>query len=143
MIGMSLGNVATRSLIRKVSLERLLLVANMVSAASATVLLAVTLFGYLTLAGLLALMFLFALGAGASSPAALSKALGVDAALVGSAAGLYGFMQMAVGALCTFAVGFGHDQALAAACVLTGAMILGQAALWGALRWERRRMPAA
>jgi DHA1 family bicyclomycin/chloramphenicol resistance-like MFS transporter len=137
MVGMSLGNALTRHLIRKVSLERLLIAANLVSMASAMTLLVVTLIGALTVAGVMGPMFLFALGAGASSPAALTKALGVDSTLIGSAAGLYGFTQMAVGALCTFAVGIGQNPALAAACVLTVAAVLGQAGLWVALGSER------
>ena len=137
MVGMSLGNALTRHLIRKVSLERLLIAANLVSMASAMTLLVVTLIGALTVADVMGPMFLFALGAGASSPAALTKALGVDSTLIGSAAGLYGFTQMAVGALCTFAVGIGQNPALAAACVLTVAAVLGQAGFWVALGSER------
>lgn len=137
MVGMSLGNALTRHLIRKVSLERLLIAANLMSMASAMALLVVTLIGALTVADVMGPMFLFALGAGASSPAALTKALGVDSTLIGSAAGLYGFTQMAVGALCTFAVGIGQNPALAAACVLTVAAVLGQAGFWVALGSER------
>ena len=105
---------------------------------SALALLALTLAGAMTITNVIGLMFLFTAGAGASSPAALSKTLGVESRLVGSAAGLYGFMQMAVGALCTLAVSIGRDQALAAAVVLTGAMLLGQAGLWLAKAAQRR-----
>ncbi len=78
-------------------------------------------------------MLLFTLGAGMASPAALTKAVSVDPALTGSAAGLYGFSQMAIGALCTSLAGLGHDPALASASVLAAAGILGQAAFWMAL----------
>jgi MFS transporter, DHA1 family, multidrug resistance protein len=138
MVGMSVGNVITRNLIKRVSLDRLLIGANLLSTLSAASLLAVTLAGAMTISNVIGLMFLFAIGAGATSPAALSKALGVESRLVGSASGLYGSMQMVVGALCTFAVGFGHDQALSSAVVLTVAMVCGQAGLWVALVASRR-----
>jgi MFS transporter, DHA1 family, multidrug resistance protein len=143
MVGMSVGNVITRNLIRRVSLDRLLIGANLLSTASAAALLVVTLFGAITIVNVIGLMFLFSVGAGATSPAALSKALDVDSRLVGSAAGLYGSMQMIVGALCTFAVGMGQDQALASATVLTIAMVAGQAGLWMALTASRPRAAAA
>jgi MFS transporter, DHA1 family, multidrug resistance protein len=143
MVGMSVGNVITRNLIRRVSLDRLLIGANLLSTVSAVALLVVTLFGAITIVNVIGLMFLFSVGAGATSPAALSKALDVDSRLVGSAAGLYGSMQMIVGALCTFAVGMGQDQALASATVLTIAMVAGQAGLWMALTASRPRAAAA
>jgi MFS transporter, DHA1 family, multidrug resistance protein len=143
MVGMSVGNVITRNLIRRVSLDRLLIGANLLSTVSAVALLVVTLFGAITIVNVIGLMFLFSVGAGATSPAALSKALDVDSRLVGSAAGLYGSMQMIVGALCTFAVGIGQDQALASATVLTIAMVAGQAGLWMALAASRPRAAAA
>jgi MFS transporter, DHA1 family, multidrug resistance protein len=143
MVGMSVGNVITRNLIRRISLDRLLIGANLLSTLSAASLLVVTLAGAMTIYSVIGLMFLFAIGAGATSPAALSKALGVESRLVGSASGLYGSMQMVVGALCTFAVGLGHDQALSAAVVLTVAMVCGQAGLWVALAASRRSTPAA
>ncbi len=140
MVGMALGNALTRQLIRRVSIDRLLIAANVVSMASALALLVVTLIGALTVADVMGPMFLFALGAGASSPAALTKALGVESKLIGSAAGLYGFTQMAVGALCTFAVGIGQNPALAAACVLAVAAVSGQLGFWFALGWGQSRV---
>lgn len=125
IIGMSVGNALTRRLIRTVSADRLLLAGAWLSILSALCLLAVVTAGLGSVASIVGLVSLFALGAGLASPAALSRALSVDAHLVGSAAGLYGFGQMAVGALCTWAVGFGQDPAFAAAAVLSAAALLG------------------
>ncbi|TAM34028.1 MAG: Bcr/CflA family efflux MFS transporter [Burkholderiaceae bacterium] len=137
MLGMALGNAVTRYLVRRVALERILIAANALSVASALALFVVVLLGDLTVVDLVGLLFVFTLGAGAASPAALTKALGVDSRLVGSAAGLYGFTQMAVGALCTSLVGIGHSAALASAIILTVAAALGQAAFWVGVRCER------
>ena len=125
IVGMSVGNALTRRLIRSVSADRLLMAGAWLSLGSAASLLLVVASGAVSVAWIVGLVSLFAVGAGLASPAAMSRALGVDAHLVGSAAGLYGFGQMAVGALCTYAVGFGRDPALAAAVVLSTAALLG------------------
>jgi len=82
----------------------------------------------------LALLLVFNVGAGMTSPAALTRTLSVHPGLVGSAAGLYGAIQMVVGALCTAAVGLGHDPALAMASVLVVASTLSQLGFRDALR---------
>ncbi|EIK97100.1 Bcr/CflA subfamily drug resistance transporter [Pseudomonas sp. M47T1] len=125
IVGMSVGNALTRRLIRTMSVDRLLLVGALLSIASALSLLAVVMAGGVSVAWIVGLVSLFAVGAGLASPAAMSRALSVDAHLVGAAAGLYGFGQMAVGALCTFAVGFGHDPAFSAAAVLSTSALIG------------------
>jgi DHA1 family bicyclomycin/chloramphenicol resistance-like MFS transporter len=133
--GMAIGNAVTRQLSRSVRVERLLVVANLVSVVSAIAFLVIVWLDTMTVWNVIGLMFMFALGAGATSPAALSKALGVaPVAVIGSAAGLYGFLQMAVGATCITALGIASNPAWAAACVLTVAMVASQSALWLALR---------
>lgn len=135
MVGMAMGNAITRHLSRRVRTERLLIAANLAGMVSAIAFLVIVRLEAMTVWNVVGLMFLFALGAGATSPAALSKALGVaPVAVIGSAAGLYGFLQMAVGATCTFALGIAADPAWAAACVLTAAMVVSQSAIWMALR---------
>ncbi|WP_374605922.1 multidrug effflux MFS transporter [Diaphorobacter nitroreducens] len=138
MVGMAIGNALTRRLALSMRLGRLLVWGNAVSVACALVFLALELLGYLTLEATVGLMLLFVLGAGMASPAALSKVLTVDARHVGAAAGLYGFAQMALGALFTLLVGWGSNPALASSCVLLGAALVGQGCLQFALRREKR-----
>ena len=133
MGGMALGNALTGRLIRTVKLERLLLTGNAISVASAAVLLGVLLSGHLSVAAVLGLMFVFTCGAGMTSPAALTKAVSVDPHRVGSAAGLYGFTQMVVGAICTWLAAMGANPAVSALTVLLSAAALGQVAFWVAL----------
>ena len=71
-------------------------------------------------------MTLFTIGSGMTSPAALAKALGVHPQLTGSAAGVYGFAQMAVGGICTMAASVGDNPSLSAFSVLLIAGMLGQ-----------------
>jgi len=80
------------------------------------------------------LMIVYCIGAGMCSPAVSTLSISVDPRLIGSAAGLYGFLQMTIGAACTTLAGIGHDPAVAACAVLVGASLLAQAAFRVALR---------
>jgi MFS transporter, DHA1 family, multidrug resistance protein len=132
--GIWLGSALTSRLVARLPLGRVLVGANLLSVFAAFVLLGATLLGQLTVAITMASMFVFTLGAGIASPAALTQAVSVNPKVIGSAAGLYGFAQMAVGAACTALAGLGTDPALAAALVLSGAGIIAQLSFWAALR---------
>ncbi|QNN58533.1 multidrug effflux MFS transporter [Diaphorobacter ruginosibacter] len=138
MIGMGVGNAITRRLVLNVPVERLLVFGNGLSIASAVIFLGLELAGWLNLPAVVVLMLFFAMGSGTASPAALSKTLMVDAHHVGSAAGMYGFSQMALGALFTLMVGWGSNPALSAAIVLIGAAVAGQVGVQFAIRQERQ-----
>jgi DHA1 family bicyclomycin/chloramphenicol resistance-like MFS transporter len=86
-------------------------------------------------------MFVFGMGAGVASPAAMTQAISVNPAVIGSASGLYGFAQMGVGAICTALVGMGSNPALTAAIILVSAGVIGQTAFWLALRHRARTGP--
>nr|WP_255616554.1 multidrug effflux MFS transporter [Microvirga puerhi] len=136
VVGVSLGSVLAGRLIGRVAIERLMVGANVISVLGALAFLTVVLTGQMTVFSTLALMFLFTLGAGMASPAALTKAVSVNPKMIGSAAGLYGFAQMVIGAMCTSLAGLGRNPALAAGVVLAGTGLLGQLAFWIALRRE-------
>lgn len=137
MLGMALGNALTRQWAQRVRLNWLLLGGNALSVVCALVFLVLEWWGWLTLTSAVGLMLLYVLGAGLASPAAMAKVLSVAPHQVGAAAGLYGFTQMALGALFTFLVGWGENPALAASCVLLGAALAGQFCLRLACRRER------
>jgi DHA1 family bicyclomycin/chloramphenicol resistance-like MFS transporter len=136
-VGASMGSALASRLIGRVKMERLMVTANAVSACAALVLLGTVLLGELSVYSAVGLMILFNIGAGLSSPAALTKAVSVNPRMIGSASGLYGFAQMAIGAVCTSLAGLGHDPALAAASVLAAAGLISQAAFAIASRSER------
>lgn len=69
------------------------------------------------------LMFLFTCGVGLAGPAALALATSVDPAAFGSASGLYGAIQMAVGALAAAGASFGGDGTMTAIAILIGCEI--------------------
>ena len=126
MGGMALGNILARQFISRVPLARLILIGSMTCLACVGVLLALTLAHQLNVVLTVSLMMLFAIGSGMTSPSALTKALSVFPERTGSAAGVYGFTQMAMGGICTFVASQGQNPALSAFAVLFAAGIIGQ-----------------
>ena len=108
---------ATR-LIPRLPIDRLAVWANLLSVLASLVFLGAVLSGHLSVLLAIGPMFVFGIGAGVASPAALTQAISVNPQVIGSASGLYGFSQMGVGAICTALVGLGSDPALAAAIIL-------------------------
>jgi DHA1 family bicyclomycin/chloramphenicol resistance-like MFS transporter len=115
IVGASLGTMITRRLGASLRPELFLYAGVGLSCCMALLLLLVQGLGGLNGALLVAITFTMTMGAGMASPAALSRALSAAPGLAGSAAGLYGFGQMAMGAIGTQLVGFGEDPAMACA----------------------------
>lgn len=141
MAGISGGNAVTSRLVGKVAIETVLVRANALSLASASLFLLITLLGALNLVVAGALAFLFTLGVGMCGPGGVTKAISVRPGLTGTASGLYGFSQMMVGALCTALVGLGSSPATAAGLVMVGTGLLAQASLRMALAREKALSP--
>ena len=126
IVGAGLGTFLTRKLAGRWPAERFLYIGSGLGLGLATLFLCIQALGWLSAPLLLALMVVMTFGAGMASPAALSRALGATTpALAGTAAGLYGFAQMAMGAVGTMLVGFGEVPALA--CAVTQRCITGLA----------------
>ena len=125
IVGASLGTLVTRRLAGRYPAERFLYVGGGIGLSMAFALLVVQLAGWLNGPILVAVTLVMTLGAGMSSPAALSRGLSAVPWLTGSAAGLYGFGQMAMGALGTKLVGYGDNPAVA--CAVTQICIIGLA----------------
>ncbi len=136
--GVWLGSFLARRLIARMRSDRLLVRANLVSVVAAALLFALTVTHNLSVTGVVVTMFAYTLGIGVGAPASLAQAMSVDRSLVGSASGLYGFLQMAFGALSTTLAGIGGDPALAAASVLIGAGVLGQLCFWLGPRLQKQ-----
>jgi DHA1 family bicyclomycin/chloramphenicol resistance-like MFS transporter len=141
LAGVWLGSMAATRLIPRLPIDRLAVWANAFSVLGALVFLGVALTHQLSVPLVIGPMFVFGLGAGVASPAALTQAISVNPHVIGSASGLYGFSQMGVGALCTALVGLGGDPALTAAIILAACGVIGQASFWIALRHQPRAFP--
>ncbi|MBV8663794.1 MAG: multidrug effflux MFS transporter, partial [Hyphomicrobiales bacterium] len=116
--GVWFGSMLTSRLIQRFALKRFLVSVNALSVVAAFALLALVLSGHLSLAPMVGLMLIYNVGVGCAAPAALVQAISVNKHAVGSASGLYGFAQMAVGAALVALAGLGSDPALSAAVVL-------------------------
>jgi DHA1 family bicyclomycin/chloramphenicol resistance-like MFS transporter len=134
IFGVWVGSILASRLIRRFALKPLLVVSNLVGVAAVLVYLGAVLTGTAGVVVTVGTMVVFTIGVGIASPAALTQAVSVNPLVIGSASGLYGFTQMAVGALCTAAAGLGSDPALAVAIVLTVAGIVAQLSFWIATR---------
>jgi len=117
IVGASLGSALTRRMVGRLDTELFLYMGAGLSLAMAVVFLGVQAMGWLNVPVLIAITFLLTMGCGMASPAGLSRALSSAPGLTGSAAGLYGFGQMAAGALGTKLVGYGADPAISCAVV--------------------------
>ena len=125
MLGLAVGNAAIRKLIHRVPMARIMRGGNLLSLCTASVLLTLVLLGWVNGTVLLVLMLVFNFGLGLVSPTALTQALNAEPRLVGSAAGVYGFMQMGIGALYSLLVGLGKDPLITTAVLLTVASAIG------------------
>lgn len=128
--GMVVGAILVRILVGRLDIRRGARLGNLVSLTAAGLLLLADRTGALSVATLTGTMLLYALGVGIGGPNMVAGAMGVDPEAAGSASGLYGFTQMAIGALATLAVGLWHDgSALPLASVLIAASVTAGIAL--------------
>jgi MFS transporter, DHA1 family, multidrug resistance protein len=127
MAGVPVGSFSVSRLVRRARPILLLRVTSAIALAGAALFFVVAATGHVTVLTVLAPMILFSVGVGAAAPVAITAAISTDPHMIGAASGLYGFMQMANGALCTLVVGLiPADPALAAGSVLLAGLVLGQ-----------------
>lgn len=126
MLGVWLGCLAASRLVGRIPIEQMILIGSLINLVSATVLLLCVISGYINAFSLIVPVVIYCFGSGITAPASLSKALSINPWVAGSASGIYGFMQMLVGALCTSLSGLGGDPALAAAIVLFVSCLIAQ-----------------
>jgi MFS transporter, DHA1 family, multidrug resistance protein len=128
--GLWLGSLLASRLIERFPLHRFLVAANVVSVVAAAFLFGLVIADRATVAGVIGTMFAFSLGVGASAPAALVQAISVNPRVTGAASGLYGSVQMAVGAALVAVAGLGANPSLVSAAVLLGAGLVAQTSFW-------------
>jgi MFS transporter, DHA1 family, multidrug resistance protein len=136
--GAWLGSLTASRLIGRTTTSRLTVSGNLLSCVGALVFLGFAATASLGVLSTILPMLLLSYGAGIASPAALAQALQIDPSISGSASGLYGFTQMAVGAACAGLSGLGGNPALSAGLGLLAAGVMAQLAFWFA---QRTRTP--
>ena len=127
--GVTIGSFAANRLAGRLGMRTAVRAGAGLSILGAGSLLAVDLAGALSVPGVLAPMFLFMFAAGFTGPVAVAGSMSADPRRIGSASGLYGFLQMGVGALCTTLAGIwpAHSAAPIALILLGSALLAGVA----------------
>jgi DHA1 family bicyclomycin/chloramphenicol resistance-like MFS transporter len=140
MLGVAGGSLGANRLAGRVPIQTALRIANALGILGAALFALADAADVLTVASVVAPVSLFMVGAGMASPFALAGSVSVNPQAIGAASGMYGFIQMGYGMLCTVVVETWHPGAVyPVATVLLGSALLGQAAMSMAMRSERRR----
>lgn len=126
MVGVWFGSFASNRLVDKFSIDHMLVLGSCISIFFSSLLLIFVCLGFMNVYTIILPVVFYCFSVGITSPAALTKALNVNPLVAGSASGIYGFIQMVLGAVCTSLSGLGNNPALSAACVLLGAAIIAQ-----------------
>jgi MFS transporter, DHA1 family, multidrug resistance protein len=135
MAGVAAGSLTANRVAGRIRPAVALRIANSIAILGAACFMAADLSGVLTVVTVIAPVVVFMVGAGMASPFALSGAVSVNPHAIGAASGLYGFTQMAYGALCTVVVEVWRPGSVfTVAVVLLGSAVLGQVALSLAVR---------
>ena len=135
MVGVAAGGLAANRLAGRIRTRSALRIANAIAIAGAACFMLAELAGWLNVVSMIAPVVVFMVGAGMASPFALTGAVSVNPHAIGAASGLYGFTQMAYGALCTVIVEVWRPGSVfTVAAVLLVSSLLGQIALSIAVR---------
>jgi DHA1 family bicyclomycin/chloramphenicol resistance-like MFS transporter len=125
IVGMAIGNFGATRLISHVKAGRIIAAGVTFLCAGSLLLFVAAAAHRLSLPITLASVLTFTFGAGVIAPVALAEALSVNPAVAGSGSGLWGFAQMALGALCTTLAGLvSSDRALGAGAMMFAAALL-------------------
>jgi MFS transporter, DHA1 family, multidrug resistance protein len=140
MVGVAAGSLGANRLAGRMPVQRALRIANGLGILGAALFALADAGGVLSVATVVGPVSLFMVGAGMASPFALAGSVSVNPQAIGAASGMYGFIQMGYGMLCTVVVETWHPGAVyPVATVLLASAVVGQAALSLAMRAERRR----
>ncbi|GJD33282.1 multidrug effflux MFS transporter [Methylobacterium aerolatum] len=130
VFGMVAGAVLASRIAARVSIRRAARGGNLLCIASALILLAIDRSGALTVVSLIVPLFAYAVGVGLLSPNAVAGLMNMAPHAAGSASSLYGFTQMAFGALFTVAASsWPATSATPVALTLLAAGLVAAAAL--------------
>ena len=140
MGGVATGSFGANRVAGRLPVQTALRIANGLGILGAALFALADATGMLSVVTVVAPVCLFMVGAGMASPFALAGSVSVNPQAIGAASGMYGFIQMGYGMLCTIVVETWHPGAVyPVATVLLGSALLGQAAMSMAVRVELRR----
>ena len=130
MAGVGLGGAIANRLSRRVTLRTGLRLANLTGILGASGFMLAELTGHLSVLTTVAPIAVFMVGAGMASPFALAGSVSANPQAIGAASGLYGFIQMGFGMLCTIVVeSWSPGTVLPVATILLASVVTGQCVL--------------
>ncbi len=130
MAGVGLGGAIANRLSRRVTLRTGLRLANLTGILGASGFMLAELTGHLSVLTTVAPIAVFMVGAGMASPFALAGSVSANPQAIGAASGLYGFIQMSFGMLCTIVVeSWSPGTVLPVATILLASVVTGQCVL--------------
>jgi DHA1 family bicyclomycin/chloramphenicol resistance-like MFS transporter len=140
MLGVAVGSLGANRLAGRLPVRRALRIANGLGILGAALFALADAGDFLSVPTVVLPVSLLMVGAGMASPFALAGAVSVNPQAIGAASGMYGFIQMGYGMLCTVVVETWHPGSVyPVATVLLGSALLGQTAMAVAVRAERPR----
>ena len=130
MGGVAAGSFLANRLSRRVKMQTGLWIANLLTIAGAALFMLADVTDRLSVVAVVGSVTVFMIGAGMASPFALAGSVSVNPHAIGAASGMYGFVQMGYGMLCTIVVEAWHPGAVyPVAVVLLGSALAGQVAM--------------
>ncbi|MDR3538225.1 MAG: multidrug effflux MFS transporter [Acetobacteraceae bacterium] len=130
MGGVGLGSFCANRVAGRIANRTAMRVANLLAIAGAALFALADVTGWLTVPTIVGPVALFMVGAGMASPFALAGAVSVNPHAIGAASGMYGFVQMSYGMLCTVVVETWHPGAIyPVMTVLLVSALAGQVAM--------------
>ncbi len=126
MAGVGFGGFLANRISRRVNLRGGLQIANALTVCGATIFMTAELTGWLNVPVVVGAITLFMVGAGMASPFALAGSISANPRTIGAASGLYGFIQMGYGMVCTIVVeSWDPGSVYPVACILLGSSLVG------------------
>ena len=126
MLGVAFGSFLANRLSRRVGLRNGLRIANAIAILGAAGFVLGDVMGWLNVPVIVGTVTLFMVGAGLASPFALAGSVSVNPQAIGAASGMYGFIQMGFGMLCTVVVESWNPGAIyPVGAVLLGSSVAG------------------
>jgi MFS transporter, DHA1 family, multidrug resistance protein len=142
MGGVALGSLGANRIAGRLPVQMALRIANGIGILGAALFMLADITDHLSVFTVVAPVTLFMVGAGMASPFALAGSVSVNPQSIGAASGMYGFVQMAYGMLCTIvAETWSPGAVYPVAATLLGSALLGQVAMSMAVRAEPKRQP--
>jgi DHA1 family bicyclomycin/chloramphenicol resistance-like MFS transporter len=130
MGGVALGSFCANRVAGRIPNRTAMRIANALAIAGATLFALADASGWVTVATMVGPVALFMVGAGMASPFALAGSVSVNPQAIGAASGMYGFVQMGYGMLCTLIVEVWSPGAIyPVATVLLVSALVGQVAM--------------